>query len=102
MYSYYNLKNNRGPIKKYNKLIEYSVYLDYQNCRCQPEILKNESANPYSSYNSRNLRVSQTIKSTRGGRIQFGDINGNPLALNYLGRLEGMPGGGGAPLKNKF
>jgi hypothetical protein len=102
MYSYYNLKNNRGPIKKYNKLIEYSNFIEYQNCRCEPEILKNSSANPNGSYNSRNLRVSQTINSTRGGRIQFGDVNGRPISLNYLGRLEGMFGGGGVPLRNKF
>jgi len=102
MYSYLNLKNNTGPIKKYNKLIEYAAYVEYQDCKCKPEIFKKESANPNSSYDSRNLRVSQTINSTRGGRIQFGDINGNPLAFNYLGRLEGMPGGGGTPIKNKF
>jgi hypothetical protein len=102
MYSYYNLKNNTGPIKKYKKLIEYADFVKYENCVCQPEIGKNESANPNSSYNSRNLRVSQTINTTRGGRIQFGDISSRPLTLNYLGRLEGMSGGGGAPIKNKF
>jgi hypothetical protein len=102
MYSYYNLKNNTGPIKKYKKLIEYADFVKYENCRCQPEIGKNDSANPNSSYNSRNLRVAQTINATRGGRIQFGNINGTPLPLNYLGRLEGMPGGGGSPIKNKF
>jgi hypothetical protein len=101
MYSYYNLKNNTGPIKKYKKLIEYASFTEYENCRCQPEIGKSLAANPYASYDSRNLRVSQTINSSRGGRIQFGD-NGKPLKLNYLGRLEGSSGGGGVPVKNKF
>ena len=103
MYSYYNFKNNTGPIKKYTKLIEYSTFIEYQNCRCQPEIGKNASANPNSSNDSKYIRASQIIRTTTpGGRIQFGNLNGTPLALNYLGRVEGMAGGGGAPLKNRF
>ncbi len=101
MYSYYNLNNNKGPIKKFRKLIEYADYTNYENCQCQPEIGKNLSANPNSSYDSRNLRVSQTISNSRGGSIQYGD-NGRPLRLNYLGLLEGSSGGGGAPIRNKF
>ena len=38
-----------------------------------------------------------------GGQIQFGNFYlVKPLQLNYLGRMEGQPGGGGAPPKNKF
>jgi len=103
MYSYYNLKNNTGPIKKYKKLIEYSSFIEYENCICQPEIGKNASANPNSSNDSKYIRASQIVKTaTPGGRIQFGNLNGTPLALNYLGRVEGMAGGGGAPTKNRF
>lgn len=68
-----------------------------------PPILKKKSCEPYSNYHSRNLRVAHTINASPGGRIQFGNYKeGTLLNLNYLGRLEGMPGGGGTPFKNRF
>jgi hypothetical protein len=46
---------------------------------------------------------SQLVNSYRGGTTQFGNFYlGQPLSLNYLGRMEGQPGGGGAPLRNSF
>jgi hypothetical protein len=38
-----------------------------------------------------------------GGVTQFGNFYlGKPLALNYLGRTEGQPGGSGTPPRNSF
>lgn len=102
MYSYYNLKNRTGPIKKYNKLIEYANYIEYKNCVCEPVIEKSQSANPNGSFNSRNMRISNAINTPQGGRYQLANSNGTPLKLNYLGRLEGSPEGGGKKIKNKF
>ena len=43
------------------------------------------------------------IARLNGGITQFGNFYLNqPLSLNYLGRMEGQPGGGGSPPKNKF
>jgi len=98
--------NKAPPVKRFKQLIDHAVYADNQFCYCQPEIFKKASANPNSSYNSRNLRVSNIVNNSfKGGRIQFGNtylgtING--FGLNYLGRSEGMPGGGGTPIRNKF
>ena len=100
-----HIYNKLPPIKAYKKLIEYAAFIDDSFCQCRPEINKKESTQPYSTYNSRNLRVSQTINSYPGGRIQFGDTylnNFRGFYINYLGRREGMPGGSGAPIKNKF
>jgi hypothetical protein len=97
--------NKAPPVKRFKQLIDHAVYGDKQFCYCQPEIFKNSSANPNSSYNARNLRISQTINSFKGGRVQFGNTylgTFNGFGLNYLGRLEGMPGGSGTPIKNKF
>jgi hypothetical protein len=103
---YFNIKNTHNPIKNSRRLINYSSYLNFNHCSCRPDISKKLSANPNSSYDSRNLRISQTINSTRGGgRIQFGNAYlgvSIGAGLNYLGRLEGMPGGSGAPIKNKY
>jgi hypothetical protein len=107
MYSYVNLNQNNAktPVKKYRQLIEYSAFYNYQNCVCQPEIFKKTSANPNSSNNSRNMRISNTIQTSYGGRPKFYNLENTattPLTLNYLGRLEGMPGGSGGPIKNRF
>jgi hypothetical protein len=52
---------------------------------------------------SNKIRVSQIIKYSRGGTTQYGNFYlGSPLNVNYLGRMEGMPGGSGAPTLNKF
>jgi hypothetical protein len=97
--------NKAPPIKRFKQLIDHAVYADKQNCYCKHDVLKKTSCLPNSTYNSRNLRVANTIQTFKGGRIQFGNdylgtING--FGLNYLGRLEGMPGGSGTPIKNKF
>jgi hypothetical protein len=43
------------------------------------------------------------IARFNGGITQFGNFYLNqPLSLNYLGRMEGQPGGGGSPPKNTF
>ena len=50
---------------------------------------------------SNNRRISQIINYSKGGKTQYGNFYlGQPLSINYLGRLEGMPGGSGSPPKN--
>jgi hypothetical protein len=52
---------------------------------------------------SNNLRISSLITSTKGGTTQFGNFYlGKYPNVNYLGRIEGMPGGSGLPPLNKF
>ena len=52
---------------------------------------------------SNNIRTSQIVNYSRGGKIQYGNFYlGQPLNINYLGRMEGMPGGSGEPPKNRF
>ena len=97
--------NKAPPVKRFKQLIDHAVYADNQNCYCKPEVFKKTSCEPNSSYNSRNLRVANIVNNFKSGRIQFGNTylgTFNGFGLNYLGRLEGMPGGSGTPIKNKF
>ena len=49
------------------------------------------------------IRVSQIVQTSLGGSTQYGNFYlGQPLQLNYLGNLQGMPGGSGMPPKNTF
>jgi hypothetical protein len=47
--------------------------------------------------------VSHLCRNSLGGSTQFGNgyINGS-ININYLGRVEGQPGGSGAPPRNRF
>lgn len=48
-------------------------------------------------------RIAQVIQATKGGKTQYGNFYlGSPLNVNYLGRIEGMPGGSGSPPLNRF
>lgn len=70
-----------------------------------PIVLKKASCQPYSANFTQNSKVAYAVNTYRGGRIQFGNyylIPSHRPGLNYLGRSEGMPGGSGAPIKNKF
>jgi hypothetical protein len=52
---------------------------------------------------SNNIRTSQIVNYSRGGKTQYGNFYlGQSLNINYLGRMEGMPGGSGKPPKNTF
>jgi hypothetical protein len=74
----------------------------------------NRSSNTNYSNMSYKMRLSQILKldsysqkTSPIGRIsgttQFGNFYlGQPLNINYLGRMEGMPGGSGSPPLNKF
>jgi hypothetical protein len=72
------------------------------------------TSNTNNSNMSYKMRLSQILKLdgysqkiTRIGRIsgttQFGNFYlGQPLNINYLGRIQGMPGGSGSPPLNRF
>lgn len=74
----------------------------------------NKSSNTNYSNLSYKRRLSQILKvdsysqkintiSRMGGKLQFGNFYlGQPLNINYLGRMEGMPGGSGMPPINRF
>lgn len=52
---------------------------------------------------SNNRRISQIVNYSKGGKTQYGNFYlGQPLNLNYLGRMEGMSGGSGTAPKNTF
>jgi len=52
---------------------------------------------------SNNVRVSQIINFSKGGTTHYGNYYlGQQTNVNYLGRIEGMPGGSGSPPVNKF
>ena len=76
---------------------------------------KNNQSNSNNSNISNKQRIAQRlildgssqnvvrIARFNGGITQYGNFYLNqPLSLNYLGRMEGQPGGGGSPPKNTF
>lgn len=98
------LSMNKAYIKEYygNFDTDDTTIADGILCQCVPpraNALKqgfNDSSQP------NNMRISQILTSSLGGRIAYGNINNPLLLFDYLGGREGQPGGTPRPLRNKF
>jgi hypothetical protein len=87
--------------KRYPKIIDYYTFIKNPICVCKPDEEKKFSSLSNNTNYSNNMRISQRINKSLGGSVQFGNSI-EPISFNYLGKMEGMPGGGGSPPKNKF
>jgi hypothetical protein len=90
-------------ISEYNSI--YGSEGDIKTCFCIPNKYdKNTPGSDSASAKVSNAtRTAQVIQSARGGKVQYGNFYlGQPLNINYLGRIQGMPGGSGMPPKNRF
>lgn len=104
-------KSNSGKIIRYiaqfNAAIAGNPNIKPLNCACvQDKYEKNLSFAGSDSPSVRipnKMRVAQIVNVTKSGRTQYGNFYLNqPLNVNYLGRMEGMPGGSGSAPKNTF
>ena len=105
MYSYKHF--TPGKNANSSRLIIYNAIIDAYSkkivCNCYQEEYKKFTSNSTVNNISNSQRVAQVINSTVGGSTQFGNYYlGEPVVFNYLGRVEGQPGGSGAPLRNRF
>lgn len=111
MYSYGHFRpggtNNTARIIKY--VAEYNkVYSDegqINTCYCIPNKYDKNTPGSYSpsAKVSYATRISNVINLRKGGTLQYGNFYlGESLDINYLGKIQGMPGGSGMPPKNKF
>jgi hypothetical protein len=88
---------------EYNIL--YATEGRISTCYCIPN--KYDKNTPGSDSSSAKVsyatKLAQVIQASKGGKSHYGNFYlGQPLNVNYLGRVEGMPGGGGMPPKNRF
>lgn len=88
---------------KYNKKIG-KLLLNKQNCNCistEDQYNKDMVGTSSPSINlTNNQMISHAVKNARGKKTVFG--NNGPILLNYLGQIEGMPGGTSLPPKNFY
>jgi hypothetical protein len=90
-------------VAQYNEL--YGTEGQINTCYCIPD--KYDKNTPGSDSPSQKFtyaqRISTIINYSKGGKSQYGNFYlGQPLNVNYLGRIEGMPGGSGMPPINRF
>ena len=83
------------------KLYTYTVYKEFDTCNCIQEKVNLVKTGWNDPLQTENLRISQILSNNLGGKIQWGNF-GLPAKVNYLGKVEGQPGGGERPLRNKF
>jgi hypothetical protein len=108
MYSYQSF--TPGSRSNTSRIINYVAQAqangkDISTCYCIPD--KYDKNTPGSDAASARVsyatKIAQIIQSKRGGTAQYGNFYlGQPLNINYLGRIEGMPGGGGKAPTNRF
>lgn len=110
MYSYQSFM----PGSKFNtsRMISYVAQYNAANpnntplsCYCIPN--KYDKNTPGSDSASAKVsyvtNIANVIQRNKGGRIQYGNFYlGQALNVNYLGRIEGMPGGSGSSPSNRF
>lgn len=72
------------------------------NCLCVKEQSNINNQGFINNTITNTSRISNILKSSLGGKINYGDFNNTPVKINYLGGWEGQPGGNQAPLRNKF
>ena len=103
MYSY--RKFTPGGNANCGKLITYAG-ISNNNPNLKPCSYINSQITSKSSLTpniSNAVRISRVINNSVGGSTQFGNYYlGEPVIFNYLGRVEGQPGGSGLPLRNRF
>ena len=108
-------KSTAMKMIQYNAQINqftYSTNNEYRKNTTQEQVVCNcvkggdyekYESNTLFSNTSYKLRFAHQIKTSLGGSTQYGSYYlGQPVVINYLGRVAGQPGGGGQPPKNKF
>ena len=89
---------NKSIAKKMMKHLEKNQLCSCADTKYNKFVIGSDSP---STRMSNNRRISQIINYSKGGKSHYGNFYlGQPLSLNYLGRVEGMPGGGGSPPSN--
>jgi hypothetical protein len=77
-----------------NNLLKYRL----NHCVCNNVGKYAQGLDGYHNISKKQLRGT-LVRSLKGGQMRFGGDNTGP---NYLGRIEGQNGGGGAPIRNKY
>ena len=83
------------------KLINYQSTSDDYSCECFKDNYNLTKQGFNDPMISNNIRIAQMLSRNSRGRITFGDLGQN-RAINYLGGIEGQPGGMPRILRNKF
>jgi hypothetical protein len=109
---YSPIKFTRGGKSIVSRMINYvalynQLYPNTKdiNCYCIPgKFDKNTpGSDAVSAKVSYATKIAYIIRSNKGGNFQYGNFYlGEPLNVNYLGRIQGMPGGSGMPPVNRF
>jgi hypothetical protein len=106
-----NQKFTPGKKSQAGKIIKYLSLANINNINIKPIVCESYT-DEFKKFSSQSItpnisnaqRVSQILRrNIGGGNTHFGNYYlGEPVVFNYLGRVEGQPGGSGAPLRNRF
>jgi hypothetical protein len=102
MYSYKHFSPGQSTFGATN-IIHYQVKRPEDIvCGCYKRVSKTFVDQVPQRRVSRAVRVANVVRSTRGGKVHFGNYYYVEPVFNYLGKVAGQPGGSGAPVRNRF
>jgi hypothetical protein len=87
------------------RIINYFALNPNANCinPCNYDRIKKFQRTELTGNQSYNQRIANTIRIGNGSRVEYGNnYLRKPIFVNYLGRMEGQPGGSGMPPRNQF
>jgi hypothetical protein len=90
-----------GSNNNFSKLYSYVIFKNYDTCNCIQQKVHNAKSGWNDPLQTENMRIASTITNNLGGKITWGNF-GIPAKVNYLGQVEGQPGGSLRPLRNRF
>jgi hypothetical protein len=90
-----------GSNINFSRLYTYVIFKNYNTCNCIQQKVNNAKTGWNDPLQTENMRISSAITNNLGGKITWGNF-GVPAKVNYLGRVEGQPGGSLQPLRNRF
>ena len=102
MYSYKHFTPGNKSLGS-TKLIQYQTLKnDTVVCGCYRRVSKKFVDRAPNQNVSRAVRIANIVRSTVGGKTHFGNYYFTEPVFNYLGKVEGQPGGSGAPVRNRY
>ena len=90
-----------GAQQKFRKVYTYAIFKDFNTCNCIQQKANNIKTGWNNPTQTENTRISQILTDNLGGKITWGN-RGFSAKVNYLGRVEGQPGGSLKPPRNQF
>lgn len=90
-----------GVTTSFKQIYTYTVFKNFNTCACIKARVDRIKTGWNDPTLPNNIRRAQILTNNLGGKTMFGNF-GIHAKVNFVGRVEGQPGGSGKALRNNF